>query len=308
MSISDVLAQYERIREKNEAEGLRRRNEIYKKLPELKNLHLKIYELQKKRIFNAFSSTDLVSKEILALRNTVKDMLIKAGYCADYLDPIYSCSLCLDTGLLENGSRCSCLIRRILEDKLNEAHLTDSGISFEKFNIDIFDSEPYLNGKSQKEEMLYYKGIAESYANDFPDNPPFLILSGGIGLGKTYMAKCIMHRIIERGFTAAYFTAYKLFSLFHKDRLGEDVDLSPIFEVPLLIIDDLGSEPMTKNVTIEYFFNLINERWNAKLHTIIVTNLPLKIIKDHYGERIHSRLMDKDASLKILLKGNDIRH
>ena len=78
------------------------------------------------------------------------------------------------------------------------------------------------------------------------------------------------------------------------------MDLEPLFEVPLLIIDDIGTEPMTRNVTIEYFFDLINERTNASLNTMIVTNLPFHEIKDRYGDRIHSRLMDKRTSLKMI--------
>ena len=195
----------------------------------------------------------------------------------------------------------------MLEDKLDAARLTDTDISFEMFNLNIFNNTPLSDGKSQQDLMLSYKKQLQDYANSFPNCKQILLLSGPTGLGKTYIAKCVMRRVIERGYTAAFYTAYRLFSLFHADRLSEPVDLTPIFEVPLLVIDDVGTEPMTRNVTVEYFFDLINERTAAGLHTVIVTNLAFHDLKERYGDRIHSRLMDKCSSKK-LFKGKDVRY
>lgn len=306
LRVPEILAEYERLREKNSIEEVRRKTEVYNKLPSLQSVHNKIHELQKKRIAEALSGNEETVRQIAALRKEAAELLTNAGFPKDYLEPVYSCGLCRDTGIREDSTRCECFKRKLLEDKLAEARLTDENISFEKFDAKIFSDEPLDNGKSQRDYMLKYKKILKSYADSFPECSPMLLISGATGLGKTYLAKCVMRRVIERGFPAAFYTSYRLFSLFHRDRLGESVDLSPVFEVPLLIIDDLGSEPMTKNVTEEYFFDLINERNGLK--TIIITNLPFHEIKNRYGERIHSRLMDKDTSLKLLFTGKDIRY
>jgi len=306
LSISEVYAQYERIREKNSAEEQRRLNEVLQKIPEFEEVDRKLKEQQRKRITNALNENISFEKQIEALRLAARGLLISSHFPADYLDPIYTCAVCHDTGSLDNGERCDCFKKRVLEDKLNDAKLLDENVSFEQFRLEIFDDEPIENGKSQRFMMKKAKQLSEKYAADFPACSSILLISGGIGLGKTYIAKCIMRRVIERGYTAAFYTAYRLFSIFHRHRLGEDVDLDPIMEVPLLIIDDIGTEPMTKNVTVEYFFDLLNER--SSLHTIIITNLPFDEIFARYGERIHSRLMDKNASVKILLKGKDVRY
>jgi DNA replication protein DnaC len=196
----------------------------------------------------------------------------------------------------------------VLEDKLDAARLTDDTVSFEQFDLNRFNDKPIDKDKSQRDLMSKYKKLFEKYADTFPYCHSIYILSGGIGLGKTFMSKCVMRRVIERGYTTAYFTAYRVFSLFHQHRLGNDVNLEPIFEVPLLIIDDLGTEPMTKNVTKEYFFDLINERNDANLKTILVTNLIMDDLNVRYGERIYSRLADTRFSRKILFKGDDIRY
>lgn len=306
MSISDVLAEYERIREKNSIEQRRRTDDAYKKIPKLESVHRSIKELQQKRIFCAFEDTAETDNKIRTLKNESERLLAQSGLGANYLDPVYSCNVCRDSGVLDSAERCDCFKKKVLEDKLSEARLLDGGVSFEQFDISIFDDKPFDNGKSQRDYMLQYKKIAENYADSFPDCPQMFLMSGGTGLGKTYLSKCIMRRVIERGHTAAFYTAYRLFSLFHQHRLGEGIDIEPIFEVPLLVIDDIGTEPMTRNVTVEYLFDLINER--SSLHTVIVTNLPFHDIKERYGERIHSRLMDKNASVKILLRGKDIRY
>ena len=74
-----------------------------------------------------------------------------------------------------------------------------------------------------------------------------------------------------------------------------------------LFIDDLGSEPMTQNVTREYFFNLIENRIAKGLKTVISTNLTNQTIMTRYGEKVTSRLLaDKTADV-IMLQGEDIR-
>lgn len=308
MSISDVMAAYDEIRRRNKIEEDRRRRQVYREIPELETLHRQLTALQLERLKQAISGEPTDGEEILALREKARRMMLQAGFDAHYLDPLFSCPVCQDTGIREDARRCDCFKKRVLEDKLDEAKLTDSCVSFEQFDLSVFDDTPMENGRSQRDFMERYRQIAQDYADHLEESPLILLLSGATGLGKTFLSKCIMRRVMERGYTAAYYTAYRLFSLFHRDRLGEDIDLDPVFEVPLLIIDDIGTEPMTKNVTIEYFFDLINERNGAKLHTVIATNLGFYELNERYGERIHSRLMDKRVSEKILFKGKDIRY
>ncbi len=308
MSISDVLAEYSRIRQQNENETNRRRDEVFSSIPALAAINQQLEALLIARPRLRLKGEPDGSTQIAALRAQCTALLTGAGYAADYLSPVYSCPLCRDTGVLADATHCGCFKKRVLEDKLDAARLTDDAVSFEKFDLNRFGTEPIENGKSQRDMMQRIRELCEAYADSFPACSSLLLLSGSVGLGKTYISKCIMRRVIERGFTAASFTAYRLFSLFHQHRLGEEVDLDPILEVPLLIIDDIGTEPMTKNVTKEYFFDLINERSAAGRKTVIATNLGFHALDERYGERIFSRLMDARFSQKILFKGKDIRY
>ena len=76
---------------------------------------------------------------------------------------------------------------------------------------------------------------------------------------------------------------------------------------PLLLIDDLGTEPLMENITVTQLFNLLNERQNAKRHTVISTNLSVLELKARYTERITSRLLDETSCKLVKFIGEDIR-
>ena len=76
---------------------------------------------------------------------------------------------------------------------------------------------------------------------------------------------------------------------------------------PMLLIDDLGTEPMMRNITVEYLFTLLNERAAAKRHTVVATNLTPTQLRERYGERVASRLLDKTCTAPVLFTGKDLR-
>ena len=89
-----------------------------------------------------------------------------------------------------------------------------------------------------------------------------------------------------------------------------DNDPEPIADMmrtPLLLLDDLGTEPLMNNITVTQLFNLLNERQMAGRHTVISTNLSLSELKDRYTERITSRLLDGRDCRRLTFIGEDIR-
>ena len=96
----------------------------------------------------------------------------------------------------------------------------------------------------------------------------------------------------------------KYHTTFNEDKSGW---LDPMLDCSFLIIDDLGTESILKNVTLEYFYQIINERNTSGKLTLITTNLGHDDILARYGERIYSRLFDKSLSFAYSIKGKDIR-
>ena len=75
----------------------------------------------------------------------------------------------------------------------------------------------------------------------------------------------------------------------------------------LLCIDDLGTENLIKNVTVEYLYLIINERLQSGKNTIITTNLDLQQIMQNYDERIFSRIANKQECILFNMTGDDLR-
>ena len=177
---------------------------------------------------------------------------------------------------------------------------------FERFDLMRF---PEADG--QRDRMAAARKICEAYADGFSDTRyRNLLLTGAGGLGKTFLLNCIYARVVDRGGSAVRITAFRMFEAMRRQHMGEDAageGFRSLLDAPLLLIDDLGTEPMMRNITVEYLFTLLNERIAAKRHTVVATNLSPVQLQERYGERVSSRLLDRAVCGAIQLKGKDLR-
>ncbi len=241
----------------------------------------------------------------------IADALAKAGLPADALAPVYACPLCKDEGVVYDPMRrpCDCF-----EKELTRRLLAQSGgaageeQTFECFRDEVFAAEVDAP-VSQRTAMRRNRDVCEAYADAFPDGEiPNLILIGKSGLGKTFLMHCIAHRVAERGHEAVYQTAYRLLDGLRKAYFGgSGAEAGSFLHAELLLIDDLGTEPLWENVTVTQIFSLLNERQSAGLHTVISTNLEISELKTRYTERVASRLLDPSQWKRLTFIGDDVR-
>ena len=240
----------------------------------------------------------------------IAQTLMAGGLTTEALAPVYTCPICKDEGHLYAPTRRMC---ECFESELNRRMLVELGLqptqTFEAFREDCFSDEPVVGRLSQRVQMRLNRGVCERYADQYPETDVRdLLLTGRSGLGKTYLMQAMAHRITERGYGVQYVSAYRLFERMRKayfENNGESVQ--PWMEAPLLLIDDLGTEPLMENITVTQFFNLLNERQNAGRHTVLSTNLSLSELKTRYTERVASRLMDESKCRIVKFIGEDIR-
>lgn len=244
------------------------------------------------------------------MNRQIAEVLTCGGFPADYLQPVYTCSLCRDEGYVYEPSRrmCSCM-----QQELTRRLMAENGLGgpecFEAFDESLYSDQPDETGISPRRMALLNRGMAQRYADSYPDTEVRdLLITGKSGLGKTFLLKCIARRIAQRGLEPVYVSAYRLFETARRAYMENNSDvLSPYMDAPLLLIDDLGSEPLMNNVTVTQLFNLLNERQLAGRHTVISTNLTINGLQERYTERITSRLLDESACAQLRFTGDDIR-
>lgn len=244
-----------------------------------------------------------------AINREIRALLKAAGLPENHLEMQYRCPLCRDTGYVgEAPARfCECF-----ESRLRLRQYEDGSMAgLDEQNFSRFDPSFIPEADGQRQQAVQARNLCEAYADSFPDTEfRNLLICGEGGLGKTFLLNCIFERVISRGCSAVRITAFRLFESMRRQAFGEGGDdggFEALIEVPLLLIDDLGSEPMWRNVTVEYLFTLLNERSAAGRHTVVATNLTPTGLKERYGERVASRLLDRTRSAAIQLKGKDLR-
>ncbi|MCR5553605.1 MAG: ATP-binding protein [bacterium] len=238
-------------------------------------------------------TTDLL-KQLEEVKAKKVEVLNKLKISENDLIPHFSCKKCNDTGFYE-GEPCSCFKERLnyyLADS-NSDNLADFK-GFKDFNND---------------NLVKVKNFLLKWATDKNYNQ--ILLCGKTGVGKTFLGECALNELKKQGKSVLKVSAFKMNELFTKFHTCFDYEradyLDGMLTADALMIDDLGTEPMKRNITKEYLYLLLNERKEANKLTIITTNFDLEDILKIYEERIFSRLADKKSTKCILIEGKDLR-
>lgn len=313
MILADVMERYAQMRRENEQEEARRQAEIQEKCPEIHRLMEDRHRMVLSSVRSVFSGTGEDPVQKMEQYNLlIRTALKKAGYPEDYLSPHYACSICQDTGYVYQGGKkeyCDCL-KKACEQAVREADKTASGVSFAAFDPLRFP-ETLLPGTdvSQREYMLLVKEKCLAFARQLQGGSmQTLLLHGGSGLGKTYLLHCIERECAALGVDSVFCTAYDVLDALRQRYFGRENDLADaVLNTPLLLMDDLGMEPLMENITVEQIYHLINSRLSRGLYTAISTNLSRTELQKRYTERVTSRLLDVRTGMAIPFRGEDIR-
>ena len=308
-----------------------KKQELSLRLPELADIENKIQEsglAYSKLILAGRSSSDVEASSMLIDMEKLKDrkrkLLITYGYPTDYLEPQYNCQMCKDTGFIDNDGysiKCSCYKQQLINYLYHQSNLnlvkTDN---FDNFNENYYpqsvDENKYGIKISPRDNIQKIKEQCLNFIHNFdlPEEKN-LFFSGPTGVGKTFMASCIARELLDAGKTVLYQTAPVLFNTineykfnFSKNEEYSDAGYRNIFEVELLIIDDLGIEPSSPARYAE-LLTILNTRQINNLtracKTIISTNIGPKQLYEYYTERVTSRIVGNFD--RLMFVGEDIR-
>ncbi|MGN1227973.1 MAG: ATP-binding protein [Christensenellales bacterium] len=265
---------------------------------EYKSIANKIGELTisiaKARV-NNLDATKL-EKELVDAENDEKVILSKMNLKKEDLEPKFKCNICNDKGFY-NNHQCSCF-KDLIAYYCN------------RYNLNMLQPITFKDCDKIDKKIL---DTMNKLANAYPQNKTYttILIVGDVGVGKTQLSQAVANAFIEKGLYTIFTSATNLNSNFldyHKCfNENKNLYLHHFLECDVLVIDDLGTEPMLNNVTKEYLLMLISERKLVQKLTIISTNLTATELTNRYGERLVSRLLDYKSSISIEIKGKDLR-
>lgn len=310
-----LLREYEEVRQEREALWREQKDELYKKLPKLKELDGLLAE---ESVLAGTKALEGDASALAALQDTIRSIaeqkqsiLAAAGYPKDY--PVLTCRCpdCKDTGFLGTG-KCHCL-----KQALTFA-LSDNGSlpkRLEKENFSTFSYSYYEDAAADpqlaitpRQNIQNVVESAKKFIQSFDSTFQNLLIYGNTGVGKTFLANCIAKELLDSAHHIVYLTAFQLFEAFggHQNRTDDTASTlyRYIFDCDLLIIDDLGTE-LSNAFTNTSLYTCINERLNTGKSTLISTNLSLEQLRECYSERIFSRITGNYTFFKLI--GKDIR-
>jgi len=137
-----------------------------------------------------------------------------------------------------------------------------------------------------------------------------IVFIGKPGVGKTGLAIGLLREALLQGYRGRFYNAQDLLDELYTslaDRRTTQL-LNKLFNLPLLIIDELGYLSLNEK-QVNIFFKLINMRYGKK-PTIITTNLPYEIWPDVFKDKsLVDALLDrfKHHCTTITIDGDSLR-
>ena len=319
--LAKARAELENIKQRNLSEQQRRRDEVYRRCPEIQRIDgemraqmAELVRLTIARDAELKSKTAALRDNNLSLQMRRAELLNELGHEPEYLDAIYSCPKCRDTGIYEGGV-CSCLERLYNRELTKELGtlMQNGDESFEKFDLRLYPEsfDPAVQAAPREVMTLVFERCRR-YAESFPNVSSNLLFQGGPGLGKTFLSACIARVVAEKGCSVCYDSAVSALEAFEKQKFSRDPDeadaasarVRRMLDCDLMILDDLGTE-MTTQFTVSVLYQLLNTRLMEKKPVILSTNLTPGELASRYSPQIASRILGTYRLCQFC--GDDIR-
>jgi len=310
-----ISRQYSERRFRDLAVQDRRRKEAFARLPALSRIDAEIREValsEARARLNGVSEPDSSCEEKLrGLKTEQERVLAEGGFPADYLDPVYECPDCKDTGFI-GARKCHCFRKAVIDLLYQQAGIAEilREENFHTFSFDYY-SDNYIDPVTGRSSLAIIRDAlrtCEDFVRTFDTEFRNLFVYGSTGVGKTFLSNCIARELLSSAHSVIYMTSFRLFDILAKEKFSRGASSEAlsdfIFDCDLLIIDDLGTE-LTNSFVASELFLCVNERIARKRSTIISTNLSLEQFAGIYSERTFSRISSNYTLLRLV--GDDIR-
>lgn len=311
---SEILKEYEKIREEESLALKNRRKEIEKRLPEVIKIEEEIAKLSIEMSINILKNPDkseqyidIIKNKITNLRIKKSELLVSNDYDMNFLEINYHCNKCKDTGYV-NNKKCSCYKQKLIKLYYKDSdlkHILKTN-NFSNFNFEYFTNEKTdFHSDTPKKNIEKILNKMWHFIETFNSTDENFMFIGTPGTGKTFLSNCVAKELLDRGHFVVYRTADELIQNLKTIRFTNDKHLEDILiNCDLLIIDDLGTESINEFSKVE-LFNFINKKLLIRKKMIVSSNYSIEMILKNYSERISSRLLGSFTLCKFYC--DDIR-
>jgi len=308
-----IIKGYERTRDTNHRLSEARREEVCSTIPGFRELDASVgtHSVASARSLLEGKEDALprLREKLAEIAASRKQLLAQYGFPPDYLDPIYQCPLCQDTGYVPSPDglkiKCQCFRQQEISILYAQSNIQEL---IARENFSTLSYEYYQNDDLRRFESAVQ--LCRQFVRNFKEDNQNLFFYGTVGTGKSFLSGCIAKELLEQGNSVIYFSATGLFDLLARyafDMRAKEAlqDLcTDLYDCNLLIIDDLGTE-ITNSFVTSQLFSCLNERHLRRKATVISTNISLEELRDRYSDRIFSRVTSSFTLCK--LTGPDIR-
>lgn len=305
-----IISEFEQKRRSATLKAANNKANAYQSYPELAD-----YDKQISNVATAYTKRMIAGEDVSALMQAdvakiieQKNAYLKSiGIDPKSFEPEYSCKACNDTGATKEGV-CDCFKARLIEENFKNSNLSKilQNQSFENFSLDYYPDEiPQgypLSPRANIEKILKY---CKEFAYNFDFSTKSILMTGGTGLGKTYLSTCIAKTLLENSKSVIYISAVDFFKRIESARFdATNTDVEMFENCDLLIVDDLGTEAPSVYATA-VFSDILDKRVSQGKKMILNTNNKMSDIEKFYGQRVYSRIAGFFKCLVFF--GKDIR-
>lgn len=307
----------------------RERDRIYSLYPEIKEVDQALSQMKKEyrllQVQQLVQGTDKLKNpsnlqslqdEIKAIEQNYHLLLQKYNVPANFKEPKWDCPHCMDTGrILENGITrpCPCTSRHRLRGLIERSGLPRrlERANFQDLNLNLYSPEDMGNNTDRtiRDNAKFVFDAAKDFAFHFEKGKEMrgLLIEGPVGSGKSYLLGCIANYLISREVEIRYIVYSDLIesikASFHTEsQTTTEEILRELQRVPVLLIDDLGTEHVTE-FTSSILYQIIDKRYREERPFIVTSNFSPNELSQRMGlmgERIFHRIVETCRYLQLV--------
>lgn len=194
--LNSLIKEYEQKKLLAELDLEKRKADLYKKVPKLKQIEDDLNQFAintaKNILKNNEASINQLEIKASQLKKEKLEILKELNLPADYLQPFYECKICNDTGYIMNNNykteMCNCLKQKLLNYSFNKSNMSNlDKENFNTFNENIFSDEvdlsKYKFNISPRKNIINIKNKCIDFVNNFDNiNQKNLLFTGNTGL------------------------------------------------------------------------------------------------------------------------------